>query len=73
MIHECLHPLAPPQVAEFIVQNAGEYTGPASSSAFTDPFTGGAKYVPESSSSRRTTGQGGADPFTGTTTETQEV
>jgi phospholipase A-2-activating protein len=56
------------QVAEFIVQNAGEYQGPVASGP-ADPFTGGARYVPSSGVQRGSgTGSdtGGAqDPFTG--------
>jgi phospholipase A-2-activating protein len=55
------------QVAEFIIQNAGEYQGPVASGP-ADPLTGGARYVP-SSGVQRASGTGSAtgaqDPLTG--------
>jgi phospholipase A-2-activating protein len=55
------------QVADFIVQNAGEYQGPIDSGP-ADPFTGGARYVPGSGGQRGAHGHSsstGMDPFTG--------
>uniref|UniRef100_A0AAX7UTB4 Phospholipase A2-activating protein n=1 Tax=Astatotilapia calliptera TaxID=8154 RepID=A0AAX7UTB4_ASTCA len=58
-----LSPMFLDQVANFIIENTkGHVVGPAQP-AGGDPFTGGARYIPGSSSD---TAGFGADPFTGT-------
>nr|XP_034953362.1 phospholipase A-2-activating protein isoform X1 [Zootoca vivipara] len=60
-----LNPMFLDQVAKFIIDNTkGQTLGPANSD-FSDPFTGGGRYLPGSSSESRE-GLPGADPFTGT-------
>ncbi|XP_040273114.1 phospholipase A-2-activating protein isoform X2 [Bufo bufo] len=49
------------QVAKFIIDNTAGQTITATNSGFADPFTGGGRYIPGSSSSIPS----GADPFTG--------
>ncbi|KAL4236565.1 hypothetical protein ACF0H5_004950 [Mactra antiquata] len=51
------------QVANFIIDNTKGVTLNQTTSGYADPFTGGNRYVPGSSSSTST--GGGADPFTG--------
>ncbi|XP_056376683.1 phospholipase A-2-activating protein isoform X2 [Hyla sarda] len=56
-----LNPMFLDQVAKFIIDNTGGQIIPATNSGFADPFTGGGRYIPGSSSAVPS----GADPFTG--------
>ncbi|XP_073492039.1 phospholipase A-2-activating protein [Aquarana catesbeiana] len=56
-----LNPMFLDQVAKFIIDNTGGQTISATPSGFSDPFTGGGRYIPGSSSASASA----ADPFTG--------
>ncbi|XP_069621506.1 phospholipase A-2-activating protein isoform X1 [Ranitomeya imitator] len=56
-----LNPMFLDQVAKFIIDNTGGQIIAAPNSGFADPFTGGGRYIPGSSSSNPSV----ADPFTG--------
>ncbi|OCT97805.1 phospholipase A-2-activating protein isoform X1 [Xenopus laevis] len=55
-----LNPMFLDQVAKFIIDNTAGQT-PSTNLGYTDPLTGGGRYIPGSSS----TDNNGADPFTG--------
>ncbi|CAJ0942900.1 unnamed protein product [Ranitomeya imitator] len=57
-----LNPMFLDQVAKFIIDNTGGQIIAAPNSGFADPFTGGNRYMPGSSSSLSAAGAG--DPFT---------
>ena len=52
------------QVAEFIMQNAGQYRGQVAQTQG-DPFTGGSRYIPGSGGGAGVDVSGASDPFTG--------
>ncbi|XP_068090719.1 phospholipase A-2-activating protein [Hyperolius riggenbachi] len=56
-----LNPMFLDQVAKFIIDNTGGQTITATNSGFSDPFTGGGRYIPGGSSAPGSS----ADPFTG--------
>ncbi|KAM4809172.1 phospholipase A-2-activating protein [Rhinophrynus dorsalis] len=56
-----LNPMFLDQVAKFIIDNTSGQTAAPSAPGFADPFTGGGRYIPGSTSSSAS----GADPFTG--------
>ncbi|XP_075066161.1 phospholipase A-2-activating protein isoform X1 [Mixophyes fleayi] len=56
-----LNPMFLDQVAKFIIDNTAGQTITATESGLADPFTGGGRYIPGSSS----TSASSADPFTG--------
>lgn len=53
------------QVAEFIMKNAKGIQIEQTSAQYSDPFTGGGRYVPGSVGGEGTGSTGGSDPFTG--------
>ncbi|XP_048360052.1 phospholipase A-2-activating protein [Sphaerodactylus townsendi] len=59
-----LNPMFLDQVAKFIIDNTKGKTLGSTNTEFSDPFTGGGRYVPGTSSG--TTAGSAADPFTGT-------
>ncbi|KAM8962208.1 phospholipase A-2-activating protein [Pelodytes ibericus] len=56
-----LNPMFLDQVAKFIIDNTGQQPTVSTETGFADPFTGGGRYIPGSSSSLPSA----ADPFTG--------
>ncbi|XP_018423851.1 PREDICTED: phospholipase A-2-activating protein isoform X1 [Nanorana parkeri] len=56
-----LNPMFLDQVAKFIIDNTGGPIISATPAGFSDPFTGGGRYIPGNSSASAS----GADPFTG--------